>query len=60
LDFLTGDDASDLVYDHFEFPLKEVCKDQPFNISALEKISLVFDKSEKGVVVLDHMGWRWP
>ena len=56
--FLTGDTSSEQVFQLFYFPLSDVQKINPnFNPLSIETIKFIFDRSEKGVVVIDNIGF---
>ncbi len=57
--FLTDTPTSEVVFQVFDFPLAAFADANPaFAPEALAKIRLVFDRSPKGVVILDDVGWR--
>ncbi len=58
MDFLLGDKQSEKVFQKFLFPLSEL-KDlnKDFTLHDLNEIRFIFDQSEKGVVVLDQVGF---
>ena len=58
VDFLTGDKESEKIFQTFYFPIKKVSEKNPsFDITNLKKITYLFDKSKKGVVVIDNVGF---
>jgi len=57
--FMGDDSNSEVVYQTFEFPLSAfVAANSKFDPAALRSLRLVFDRSEKGVVILDGVGFR--
>jgi hypothetical protein len=51
--------ASEVVYQTFEFPLADFVAANPkLDPVALRSLRLVFDRTEKGVVILDGIGFR--
>ena len=60
-DFVKGDKQSEMVFQKFIFDLDKLKQLNPdFNPSRLALIRFVFDKSPKGVVILDNLGWMKP
>lgn len=58
IDFLTGDKGSEKIFQTFYFPIENVQKlNSEFEISNLKTITYRFDKSKKGVVVIDNIGF---
>jgi hypothetical protein len=58
MDFITGDHSSEQVFQLFKFPLNNLKDINPnFNPSSLKTIKFIFDKSKKGVVVIDNIGF---
>ena len=58
VDFLTGDKGSEKIFQSFYFPLKDIQKlNSDFELPNLSKITYRFDKSKKGVVVIDNVGF---
>ena len=58
IDFLMGDKESEKTFQTFYFPLENIQKlNSNFEISNLSKITYRFDKSKKGVVVIDNIGF---
>jgi hypothetical protein len=58
IDFLTGDKASETVFQTFYFPLETIQKQNVnFELSNIKRITYRFDKSKKGVVVIDTIGF---
>jgi len=50
---------SEIVLQHYEFPLAAFRAENPaFDAGALASISLVFDRTPEGVIVLDKIGLR--
>ena len=57
--FMTEDATSEVVYQTFEFPLAEfVAANSKIDPTKLASLRLVFDRSEKGVIILDGVGFR--
>ena len=57
-DFLMGDFESEKVFQLFSFPVKDMVVSNPhFDYSAIVQIDFVFDLTEKGVVVVDNIGF---
>lgn len=51
--------ASEVVLQHFEFPLRDFLSENPaFQPADLSKIRLVFDRTPAGIIVLDDIGFR--
>ena len=58
-DFLDPLETSETAFQTFEFPLKDFLIDNPnFNLPSLEKIRFLFNKSPKGLIVLDSLSIR--
>ncbi len=59
--FITNEDESENVFQTFSYPLSDLIKDNPsFDLSTLQRIDFVFDKSPKGVVMIDNIGFmKW-
>jgi dienelactone hydrolase len=58
IDFLTGDKESETVFQTFYFPFENIQKlNVNFDLSSIKKITYRFDKSKKGVVVIDNIGF---
>ncbi len=57
--FMSSVPSSEVVYQTFEFPLGDFAAVTPkLDPAALRSIRLVFDRTEKGVVILDGVGFR--
>jgi len=57
--FMNRNADSEVVFQSFEFPLGDFSKANPaFNPEKLNQIAFVFDRTSKGVVVLDDIGIR--
>ena len=57
-DFLKDEKQSEKVFQTFYFPADDFRKINPdFEISGLQELKLIFDKSESGVVVIDNIGF---
>ncbi len=57
--FMQKSASSEVVYQTFEFPLAAFASANPkLDTSALRSLRLIFDQSEKGVVILDGAGFR--
>ena len=58
VDFLVDDKQSEKVFQTFYFPAENFQGiNSEFNISALKEIRFVFDKAEKGVIMIDNIGF---
>ena len=56
--FITDDKQSEKVFQTFYYPAEDFQELNPdFNISSLEEIRFVFDKTESGVVNIDNIGF---
>lgn len=59
LDFMTDVPEGEIVFQDYLFPLVDFVKTNPsFNPAGIIKIMFRFDRSDKGVVVLDDLGIR--
>ncbi len=57
-DFLTDEKESEKIFQTFYFPIQDFVNTNPnFDISTLQKIEFVFNKSKSGVVVIDNIGF---
>jgi len=57
-DFLTKESKSEVIFQHFRFPLKVFSEINPaLDLMGIRKIQLVFDRSNEGVLVLDNLGF---
>jgi len=57
--FLSDVPTSEVVYQTFEYPLSDfVAANAKLDPAALRSLRLVFDRTEKGVVILDAVGFR--
>lgn len=57
-DFIWGDSSSENVFQTFHFPLSELQNNHlDFDISQITNIHFVFNKSRKGVIVIDNIGF---
>ncbi|PTM03485.1 MAG: hypothetical protein DA407_13975 [Bacteroidetes bacterium] len=57
IDFLTGDKGSEKIFQTFYFPMEDIQKlNSDFDVSTIKTITYRFDKSKKGVVVIDNVG----
>ena len=57
-DFLDGDGSSEIVFQKFVFSLAEMkVKNPDFDPYQIQSIKFVFDQMEKGVIVLNHVGF---
>jgi dienelactone hydrolase len=57
-DFIKDDKESEKVFQTFYFPVDDFRKMNPdFEISSLEEVRFIFDKSESGVIVIDDIGF---
>ncbi|WP_194775903.1 poly(ethylene terephthalate) hydrolase family protein [Pararhodonellum marinum] len=60
-DFIKGDKQSEMVFQNFIFDFEKLNSINPeFNPNRLGVIRFVFDKSPKGVIILDNLGWMKP
>ncbi|MDX5340743.1 MAG: hypothetical protein LPK25_17080 [Cyclobacteriaceae bacterium] len=58
IQFLDKKDESESIFQIFPFELEKYARQNPqFQIQALHQIRFIFDQSEKGVVILDQVGW---
>jgi len=59
VDFISNDDDEwDVVFQIFLYPLSDISKINPeFDYKHLNKISFIFDRSKKGVVIIDKIGF---
>ena len=58
-DFMTKNAKSEIVFQTFFFPIRDFIDINPlFNPMAVTEIKFVFDKTTKGVVVIDDIGFR--
>lgn len=58
MDFITDDTSSEQVFQLFNFPLSDLIEMNPnFNPSSIKIIKFIFDKSKKGVIVIDNIGF---
>ncbi|MAD96356.1 MAG: alpha/beta hydrolase [Flavobacteriaceae bacterium] len=56
-DYITDEKESEKVFQTFYFPMESFSKANPnFDMTTLQKIEFVFDKSKSGVVVIDNIG----
>jgi hypothetical protein len=57
--FMNPNADSEVVFQSFEFPLADFSKENPaFRPEKLQTVAVLFDKTPKGVVVLDDIGIR--
>jgi hypothetical protein len=57
-DFISGDSSSENVFQTFRFPIATFQMECPiFDISQITHIHFVFDKTPKGVVIIDDIGF---
>ncbi|MFC4635393.1 hypothetical protein ACFO3O_15900 [Dokdonia ponticola] len=59
--FITDEDESENVFQTFSYPLIDLTQSNPsFDLSTLQKIDFIFDKTPKGVVIIDNIGFmKW-
>lgn len=58
IDFLTGDKEAEKIFQTFYFPIENFAKlNSSFDVSHLKTITYLFNKSKKGVVVIDDIGF---
>ncbi len=58
MDFLDGDGSSEIVFQKFVFELDEMKSKNPeFDPYHISEIMYVFDQIDKGVIVLDKVGF---
>ncbi len=56
--FIQNKDQSENVFQTFSYPLKDIIKlNSSFDISTIQKIDFVFDKTHKGVIIIDDIGF---
>ncbi len=56
-DFIKDDKQSEQVFQTFYFPLADLQVMNPtFDLSSVNKITFVFDRTDKGVVIIDDIG----
>lgn len=57
-DFIDDKDQSESVFQTFPFPLNNYLNQNPnFNLASLSKVQFRFNKTEKGLVILDNIGF---
>lgn len=57
--FMNRNKDSEVIFQSFEFPLAAFSKANPnFHSEKLHKVAFIFDRTPKGVVVLDDIGFR--
>ena len=57
--FITDDDESENVFQTFSYPLEDLRRLNPsFDMTTIQKIAFVFDKTFEGVVIVDDIGFR--
>ena len=57
--FMNRNKDSEVVFQSFEFPMADFSRANPaFDPEKLYKVAFVFDKTPKGMVVLDDIGFR--
>ncbi len=57
--FMNDTPASEVVYQTFDFPLADFAAANPkLDPAALHSLRLIFDRTEKGVIILDEVGFR--
>ena len=55
--FIKEDKESEMVYQSFYFPIKDLQKTHPdFDFTRIETLRFVFDKNENGVISIDNIG----
>ncbi len=58
MDFIEDDEEEDVVFQIFMYPLADILKINPeFSYNDIDKISFIFDRSKKGVVIIDKIGF---
>lgn len=56
--FITNDDQSETIFQTFSYPLEEIRSLNPsLDISTIQRIDFVFDKTPKGVIIIDNIGF---
>ena len=56
--FLYDKKESEKVFQLFYFPVKDLILENPdFDLTSIESIQFVFDRSDEGVVVIDNIGF---
>ena len=57
--FITNEDESENIFQTFSYPLIDLIEDNPsFDLSTLQRIDFIFDKTLEGVIVIDNIGFR--
>jgi hypothetical protein len=57
-DFIKDEKQSEKVFQTFYFPAAALVEINPsFEISGLEEVKFIFDKSQSGVIVIDNIGF---
>ncbi|MEQ3655293.1 MAG: hypothetical protein ABNH00_05475 [Dokdonia sp.] len=57
-EFITGEKASEHVFQTFRFPLsKYLTSPNNFDTNQIKSISFVFDHTQEGVIIIDHLGF---
>lgn len=58
-DFIFDDPQSESIFQSFVFPMESYLAEHPeFDIASLKSIRFVFNKTEKGLLILDNVGFR--
>ncbi|MEL6256922.1 MAG: hypothetical protein AAFR87_33300, partial [Bacteroidota bacterium] len=58
-DFIFGDSQSESIFQSFVFPLESYLTHHPdFDFQSIQSIRFVFNKTEKGLLILDSIGFR--
>ena len=57
-DFIKADKESEKVFQTFYFPVTDLRNLNPdFDVSGLQELKFIFDRSERGVIVIDNIGF---
>ncbi|MDT0596250.1 chlorophyllase/cutinase-like alpha/beta fold protein [Glaciecola petra] len=56
--FITGDSKSENIFQTFVYPFEDILSINPeLNLQMLNKVTFTFNKTEKGVVIIDRIGF---
>lgn len=57
-DYISGDTKSENIFQTFRFPMRDFYEEnKEFNFKSIKNISFIFNKSKKGVVIIDNIGF---
>jgi len=60
-DFLTENASSEIVFRNYNIPLSMFRKmNNAIDVRCIRSVTLIFDRTEKGVIILDNAGFRKP